>query len=69
MIPAHLNVITSELINTSRQDGGEAVTLTPQGCRGPPWREICFWLSPEARVGRFPGDYSIGGVDSAEKCP
>lgn len=31
MIPAHLNVIKSEFINMSRQNGGKAVILAPRG--------------------------------------
>lgn len=68
MITAHLNVIKSEFINMSRQNGREAITLTPTGYRSSP-KEDPFLAVAWSNIRWYPGGHSIRALNSTENRP
>lgn len=68
MITAHLNVIKSEFINMSRQNGREAITLTPTGYRSSP-EEDPFLAVAWSNIRWCPGGHSIRALNSTENRP
>lgn len=68
MITAHLNVIKSEFINMSRQNGREAIALTPTDYRSSP-EEDPFLAVAWSNIRWYPGGHSIRALNSTENRP